>query len=144
MFTGFEEIERIKWRFWHGQIETGCQRLRLLAIWIGSQANTKTKEKLATRLFELLHYAEDNADYIVNYARRYHDGLPISSSMAESAVNQIISHRFVKKQQMRWSPKGAHKLLQVRTAVLNDGLAEHFKLWHPGFATNDPIYARAA
>ena len=64
--------------------------------------------------------------------------------MAESVVNQVISRRFVKKQQMRWSPEAAHQLLQVRTAVLNDELATHFKLWYPGFATNDPVYARAA
>ena len=142
--TVFEEIDRINWRFWHGQVEAGCERLLLLAISFGSQANTKTKQKLTSRLFDLLYYAQDNADYLVNYARRYRDGLPISSSMAESTVNQIISHRFVKKQQMRWSPKAAHQLLQVRTAVLNNELAEHFKRWHPGFASNDPVYMRAA
>jgi hypothetical protein len=142
--TIFEEIERIKWRFWHGQAQAGCQRLRMLATWIGSQANTKVKEKLASRLFDLLHYAQDNIDYLVNYARRHRDGQRISSAMAESVVNQVISRRFVKRQQMRWSPQGAHHLLQVRTAVLNDELAQHFKLWYPGFATNDPVYARAA
>ncbi len=142
--TVFEEIERIKWKFWHGQVEAGCNRLVLLALWIGSQAKTKTKQKLTSRLFDLLNYVQNNADYIVNYARRYREGLPISSSMAESAVNQIISHRFVKKQQMRWSPKAAHQLLQVRTAVLNDELVEHFKRWYPGFASNDPVYVRAA
>ena len=144
MRTVFEEIQRIKWRFWHGQHEAGCQRLCLLATWIGSQANTKVKEALTTRLFDLLHYAQDNADYMVNYARRHREGQPISSAMAESVVNQVISRRFVKKQQMRWSPEAAHQLLQVRTAVLNDELATHFKLWYPGFATNDPVYARAA
>jgi len=142
--TIFEEIERIKWKFWHGQVKAGCERLLLLATWVGSQANTKIKHKLTSRLFNLLYYAQDNADYLVNYARRYREGLPISSSMAESAVNQIISHRFVKKQQMRWSPKAAHQLLQVRTAVLNDDLTAHFNRWYPGFASNDPVYVRAA
>ena len=142
--TIFEEIERIKWRFWHGQAEAACHRLKLLATWIGSQANTKLKVKLTERLFDLLHYAQDNIDYLVNYARRHRNGQRISSAMAESVVNQVISRRFVKKQQMRWSPQGAHHLLQVRTAVLNDELAQHFKRWHPGFATNDPVYARAA
>jgi hypothetical protein len=142
--TIFEGIERVKWRLWHGQVDAACQRLRLLATWIGSQANTKLKAKLTNRLFELLHYAEENVDYLVNYARRHRDKLPISSAMAESVVNQVISRRFVKKQQMRWSPQGAHHLVQVRTAVLNDELAEHFKRWHPGFATNDLVYARAA
>ena len=56
-----------------------------------------------------------------------------SSSIAESAVNQIISARMVKKQQMRWTPQGAHLLLQLRTRVLNDDLADDFSRWYPGF-----------
>ena len=45
----------------------------------------------------------------------------------------------VKKQQMRWTPRGAHLLLQVRTCVLNDDLADDFRRWHPGFThTTDP------
>ena len=50
-----------------------------------------------------------------NYGERYRGGEPISTAFAESAVNQVISNRMVKKQQMRWSPRGAHLLLQVRT-----------------------------
>jgi len=34
-------------------------------------------------------------------------------------VNQVISKRMVKKQQMRWTESGAHNLLQIRTKVLN-------------------------
>ena len=51
----------------------------------------------------------------------------------ESAVNQVISKRMVKKQQMRWSPRGAHLLLQIRTRVLNDTLADDYRRWYPGF-----------
>src|SRR5450759_2931685 len=41
----------------------------------------------------------------------------------------------VKKQQMRWTPRGAHLLLQVRTRVLNDDLADQFRRWHPASPT---------
>ena len=45
----------------------------------------------------------------------------------------------VKKQQMRWTPRGAHLLLQVRTRVLNDDLAEVFRRWYPAFSSlGDP------
>jgi len=37
----------------------------------------------------------------------------------------------VKKQQMRWTPRGAHLLLQVRTRVLNDELQATFSRWYP-------------
>jgi hypothetical protein len=39
----------------------------------------------------------------------------------------------VKKQQMRWTPQGAHLLLQIRTRVLNDQLAGDFRRWYPNF-----------
>ena len=45
----------------------------------------------------------------------------------------MISKRMAKKQQMRWSPRGALLLLQLRTRVLNDSLADDFHRWHPGF-----------
>jgi len=35
---------------------------------------------------------------------------------------------------MRWTPHGAHLLLQVRTGVLNDQLAGDFHRWYPGSA----------
>jgi hypothetical protein len=36
----------------------------------------------------------------------------------------------VNKQQMRWTPRGAHLLLQVRTRVINDQLADDFHRWY--------------
>jgi hypothetical protein len=50
----------------------------------------------------------------------------------------------VKKQQMRWSPRGAHLLLQVRTRVLNDDLAADFARWYPGLTIPDRQLAGAA
>jgi hypothetical protein len=45
----------------------------------------------------------------------------------------VVSRRFVKKQQMQWSLKGAHLLLQTRTKVLNNELEEVFRRWYPQF-----------
>jgi hypothetical protein len=58
--------------------------------------------------------------------------------MTESVVNQVVSKRMVKKQQMRWTPRGVHLLLQVRTRILNDDLAGDFHRWHPGFTHAAP------
>jgi hypothetical protein len=41
------------------------------------------------------------------------EGLPISSSRAESAVNALVNARMTKLRQMRWSPRGAQRVLQV-------------------------------
>jgi len=46
----------------------------------------------------------------------------------------------VKKQQMRWTPRGAHLLPQIRTRVLNDQLAGDFRRWYPNFClAPDPV-----
>ena len=58
-------------------------------------------------------------------------GKAISTGFAESAVNQVVSRRFVKKQQMRWSERGAHLLLQIRTQVLNGDWRATFSHWYP-------------
>jgi hypothetical protein len=72
-----------------------------------------------------------NAGRIPDYGERYRAGEVISTAFTESAVNQVISKRMVKKQQMRWTPRGARLLLQVRTRVLNDQLAGDFHRWSP-------------
>jgi hypothetical protein len=70
---------------------------------------------------------------IPNYGERHRAGEAISTAFVESTVNQVISKRMVKKMQMRWTPRGAHLLLQVRTRVLNNELADDFHRWYPGF-----------
>jgi hypothetical protein len=69
------------------------------------------------------HYLRNNAHTLVNYGARYCKGLPISSSIAESAVNQLVSHRMAKKRQMRWTDEGAHCVAQIRVVILNGELS---------------------
>ena len=56
----------------------------------------------------------------------------IATGFVESTVNQVVSKRFVKKQQMRWTERGAHLLLQVRTKTLNEELRSTFEERYPG------------
>jgi hypothetical protein len=51
--------------------------------------------------------------------------------VTESAVNQVLSRRMVKKQQMRWTKVGAHLLLQTPTQTLNGNLRRCFQRWYP-------------
>lgn len=76
-----------------------------------------------------------NRTYISNCGDRYRNGKPISTAFAESSIDQVVSKRMVKKQQMRWSQLGAHHLLQVRTKVLDGELQANFGRWHPGLCT---------
>ena len=46
----------------------------------------------------------------------------------------------VKKQQIRWTRAAHTLLLQIRTRVLNDQLADDFRRWYPGFnQASDPM-----
>src|SRR5580692_2797012 len=56
---------------------------------------------------------------MIDYGRRWRKGKPISTSRAESLVNNLINARMNKRRQMRWSLRGAHRVLQVRAAVLD-------------------------
>lgn len=87
--------------------------------------------KLCQAVGEFWTYIRNNQAYIPNYGERHHYGEHISIGFVESAVNHIISKRFVKKQQMRWTKWGAHLLIQVRTKVLDDQLQSVFQRWYP-------------
>ena len=80
-------------------------------------------------------YIAANRTYIPNYGDRYRHGEPISTAFVESTINQVVSKRMVKQQQMRWSQRGAHHPLQVRTKVLNGELQATFGRWYPGMRT---------
>ena len=68
---------------------------------------------------------------IPNYEQRYHQGEAIATGFVESTVNEVVSKRFCKKQQMQWSKPGAHLLLQIRVKTLDGELGAIFKRWYP-------------
>jgi hypothetical protein len=70
---------------------------------------------------------------IPNYGERYRHGECISTGFVEPTENQVVSKRMVKKQQMQWTKRGAHLLLQIRTRVLNGEWEETFRMWYPDF-----------
>lgn len=89
--------------------------------------------KLLKGIEELHTYVERNQQFIPNYGERYRNGERIASGFVESAVNQVVSKRMAKRQQMQWSQRGAHLLLQVRTRVLDDEWENTFRRWYPAF-----------
>jgi hypothetical protein len=126
------ELERLKWFLWHGNAFRALQVIDDLKIDLDAEDPTPQERKLYKTLAEFGHYIDANTAWIPNYGERYRCGEAISNAFVESAVNQIISKRMVKKQQMRWSPRGAHLLLQIRTQVINEDLHSTFRRWYPG------------
>ena len=55
----------------------------------------------------LLSYIRNNRGSIPNYGERYRQGETISTAYVESTINQVVSRRFVKKQQMERRDKPA-------------------------------------
>ena len=63
---------------------------------------------------EEFHTYIDRIGLSSHYGERYRYGERISTGFVESTVNQVISKRFCKRQQMQWTKRGAHLLLQTR------------------------------
>jgi hypothetical protein len=127
-------LESVKWNTWHGKVDRALERAEELRgkLTTPFTATARTKvRKLRAKLEEFIGYIDANRAFIPSYEKRYHAGKPISTSFAESAVDQIISHRFAKRQQMRWTDQGCHNVLQIRTRVINDELRSAVQRWHP-------------
>ncbi|SJM91714.1 conserved hypothetical protein [Crenothrix polyspora] len=142
-------IESIKRYLWHGNTYEALQHLESLERDLHAAADEGNKESVTRKLLRAVEefhtYIANNQAFITNYGERYRQGDRISSGFVESAVNCVLAKRFCKRQQMQWSPKGAHLLLQMRTRVLNGELEQTFQEWYPGFRVgNDEELKKAA
>lgn len=128
-----EGLERLKWFLWHGNVFRALQTVEDITAELEILNPDGEPTKLGKAVREFDSYLRANTGRIPNYGERRRAGETISTAFVEATVNQVISKRMVKKQQMRWTPQGAHLLLQIRTRVLNDQLADDFRRWYPNF-----------
>jgi hypothetical protein len=127
-----DQIERLKWALWHGQVDKALGKIDDLETSIESCNETYARfPRLVKALAELRTSIVHNRHLIPNYGERYHHGEAIATGFVESTVNEVVSKRFCKKQQMQWSKEGAHLLLQTRVRTLNGELGAIFKRWYP-------------
>ena len=127
-----EQIERLKWALWHGNLYKALYKIDDIESLIYNFEETYPKFKqLRKAVEEFRTYIGNNAHLIPNYGERYRNGEAIATGFVESTVNQVVSKRFCKKQQMQWSKRGAHLLLQTRVKTLNGELGSVFKRWYP-------------
>jgi len=127
-----EKIARLKWSLWHGQVDKALSKLNDLERSIEPLNETYARfPQLVKALSALRTYIVNNRHLMPNYGERYHHGEAIATGFVESTVNEVVSKRFCKKQQMQWSKEGAHWLLQTRVRTLNGELGAIFKRWYP-------------
>jgi hypothetical protein len=119
-----DAVERVRWRLWHGQVRRALDLIReTLARLDGmAEAAPAAAAKVAASLRGLETYVSGQAGLIIDYATARRDGEPISTATTEGTVQWLLHRRMGANQQMRWSPRGAHRMLKVRTAVANGTL----------------------
>lgn len=122
-------VERLRWRIWHGQTNRALDALDTLfrfAMRVRELSLGETREAallIAARVMELQTYLKHNRTAVIDYERRSRQGMAVSTSRAEGLVNEIANVRMGKKQRMRWSPNGAHRVATVIAAVLDGRLS---------------------
>ena len=126
-----ETLESVKWNLWHGNTFRALQKIEYLEMDADClEMDYPLLSKMAKAIREFRVYIDNNQRFIPNYGERYRCGERISTGFVESTVNQVVAKRMEKRQQMRWTTKGAHCLLQVRTKALNKEWKETVNRWY--------------
>ena len=138
-------LDSIKWLLWHDNQYRAGEEIAFFKDDVdGLEVSYPNLGKFKRTLHEFAVYIASNAGSLINYGERYRSGERISSCLAESTVNAVISKRFAKRQQMQWTKRGAHLLLQTRTRTLDGTLRSLFERWYPGLASDNENEAAQA
>jgi hypothetical protein len=128
-----EEAERLCWRLWNGKAkDAGIGIDRICAVMHhfrdepGGRRSIAPSRKLWTALQVLNDYLTSQSDWLIDYAGRHRAGLRVGTALTEGTANFLVNRRMNKSQQMRWTRRGADRLLQVRCAVYNGTLGTGF------------------
>jgi len=127
------EVERLRWRIWNGKAKdakVSIDRIRAVMHHFrgepGSRRSIAPSRKLWTALQALDGYLVGQSDRLVDYGERHRAGLRVGTALTEGTANFLVNRRMNKSQQMRWSRRGADRLLQVRCAVYNGTFGASF------------------
>jgi hypothetical protein len=72
-----------------------------LELVVDLEDENREQRKVLKTVREFGTYIGANRTFIPNYGDRYRHGETISTAFVESAINQVLSKRFVKRQQMQ-------------------------------------------
>jgi hypothetical protein len=122
------DLERIKWLLWHGNQHRARESIDIFEDDVDVlEVAYPNLTKFIKFAHEFAVYIKSNTNSLINYGERFRAGERISSCLAEATVNAVISKRFAKRQQMQWTKRGAHLLLQIRTRALDGTLRSLFE-----------------
>jgi hypothetical protein len=95
-----KQIESVKHLLWHGNVEEALDRIDSLFLDLDLIRRCEPAAKLARGIAEFRTYIRNNRGSISNFGERSRQGETITTAFVESTINQVVSRRFVKKQQM--------------------------------------------
>jgi hypothetical protein len=128
-----EEVKRLHWRIWNGKAKdapVSIDRIRAVMHHFQGESDGRKSNVLSRKLWTALHalsgYLTSQSAWLVNYAERHRAGLRVGTAITEGTANFLVNRRMNKSQQMRWSRRGADRLLQVCCAVYNGTLGSGF------------------
>ena len=145
------EVERLRWRIWNGKAKDAKVRIdRIRAVRHhfrderGGRGSAAPSRRLWTALRALDDYLVGRSDRLVDYGERHRAGLRVGTALTEGTADFLVNRRMTKSQQMRWSRRGADRLLQVRCAVYNGTLGGGFgQRFYPANDLLPPVAAAA-
>ena len=132
-------VSRLRNALWRGRSWQALLQFAWLradvARWAAENPGRLTESvRRAKRIIkETRYYVCGNRRSLPDFAKQRAAGHRISTAHVESVMNHLVNHRLSKKQQMRWSPAGAHYLLQVRAELLNGTLTDSYRVANPRF-----------
>jgi hypothetical protein len=116
------DFELLKWYLWHGNVYKALQVVQSVEMDLEAAVATRchgTTRKRLKAMEEFHTYIENYPGFIPNDGKHYRYAERISIGFVESAVNQVISKPFCKRQPMQWTTRGVHLLLQTWVKTLN-------------------------
>jgi hypothetical protein len=133
------KLPRLRYQMWHGKWAAAIERMRGLFRRAGAvieslrSLDAERVGRFRQHLVSLRDYLKNNWSSLTNYGHLHRHGRRISSAPAESGMTHLVNQRMGKCQPMCWSLEGAHLLLQVRCAMLDNRLDARFREWYPQF-----------
>jgi hypothetical protein len=96
----------------------------LICVRNETPAVSRQVRKASYGLSNVVTYLKSNVESLIDYRTWRGVGRRISTGFVESSINRIVGRRMCKGQHMRWSRVGAHSVVQLRVALLNQKFQE--------------------
>jgi hypothetical protein len=127
---------------WQGKVGEVITALQGRQAELGVPGAEEPETSPAQVVSKTLSYLENHQDKM-KYAEYRREGLPITSSLMESAVKQI--NQRVKGSEKLWSEAGSEPVLQLRADQISDeAILEDFWQGRQAAATGQRPYRRSA